>query len=101
MRFCIVGPCGSGDVQMCPFGLVDELLDKHSTHNSSGLSTRADILDVGDVRLDLLAVFLSDRKLPKVFAGFLAASNDLVNQTLIVAHNACVYIAQGNNDGTG
>ena len=39
-----------------------------------GLAARADVLDVGDIRLDLLAVFRADRQLPKTFAGFLSAA---------------------------
>jgi hypothetical protein len=49
MRFGSVSPGGPGDVEMGPFGLIDELLDKHGTHNGTGLSAGSNILDISDV----------------------------------------------------
>ncbi len=80
MRFCVVRPRGSGDVEMRPFRFVNEFLNKHRAHNRSGFARRADIFDVGNFGFDSFAVFFADRKLPEIFAGFFAASDDFVNQ---------------------
>jgi hypothetical protein len=59
-------------IEMGPFGLVDKFLDKHRSHDRARLAARTDILDVGNIRFDLLTVFLAKRELPKSFAGIFA-----------------------------
>src|SRR5687768_13634679 len=101
MRADGIAPRGAGYVEMCPFGLVDEFLDEHRAHNGAGLASRADVLNVRDVRLDLFAVFLAHRELPETFACLLAESDDPVDELLIVAHHARILIAEGDNHRTG
>src|SRR5262249_1975178 len=82
---------------MGPFCFVDKLLDKDGTDDRTGFSSRTDVLDVSDVGFDLLAVILADRKLPEILAGLFSAVDDLVDEELIIAHNACVDIAESDH----
>ncbi len=101
MGFVAVEPGGAGDVEVGPFGFVDELLDEDGAHDGAGFAARADVFDIGDVRFDLFAVFGTDRKLPESFAVLFAEGDDLVHQALIVAHDAGVLIAESDDDGSG
>ena len=64
--FCLirtdsVSPCRSRDIEMCPLRFIDKFLDKNTPDYRTGLAAGTYILDIGNVRPDLFAVFLSDR----------------------------------------
>src|SRR5262245_40480263 len=101
MRLDPIGPGSSGDIQMRPLGFIDEFLNEDRTHDSAGLATRSDVLYIRNIRLDLFAVFLANRKLPKVFTGLLAALDDVVNQALVIAHDTGINVAESDNDRAG
>src|ERR1044071_9996146 len=63
----VIAPGCSGDVQMRPRDSVCKLFEKGGGGDCSGLAP-ADVFDVRDVGLDLLGVFLVERKLPVFFA---------------------------------
>lgn len=93
MGFGGVEPCSAGDVEVSPFGFIDELLDKDGAHDGAGFAARADIFDIGDIGAYLLAVFGTERQLPETFSVLFAASDDLVNKALIGPHDSGVLIA--------
>src|SRR2546423_4456879 len=81
------------DVEVRPRDSVGELLDEGGGGNRPGLAS-ADVFDVGDVRLDLLRVFLVEGKLPVFLTDFPARFDHFVNQFLISAEYARVHIAE-------
>src|SRR4030095_11778632 len=100
MRLGTVRPSRARNIEVRPLGLSDKFLDKDGSHYGAGLAARADVFYVSDVRLDLLAVIGADGQLPKAFAHVFAAANDVVDQALVVAHDARVDVAEGDDHGT-
>src|SRR5712692_6069624 len=100
IRLGVVAPGGAGDVQMRPGNAIGELFEKGGRGNRAGFSA-ADVLDVGNVRLDLARVFFIERQLPKLFANFFASSNDPVNQRLISPEDSGVNIAERDRNRAG
>src|SRR4051794_28602238 len=96
-----VGPSGTGYVEVSPFCFVDELLNEHRSHDRSRLAAGADVLDIGDVGLDLFAVFRPDWQLPKTLACITSTFNDPVDERLIIPHDPGVDVAEGDDHGTG
>src|SRR5687768_9347660 len=90
-------PRGTCNVQMRPLRFIDELLNKDGAHDGARLSPRTNVLDVGDVRLDLFAVFLAYWKLPEIFACFLADRDYPIDKGLVITHNPGVLIAERDN----
>jgi hypothetical protein len=101
VRLRIITPRRAGDIEVSPFCFIDKFLDKDGSHNSSGFHSRPNVLDVRDVGFYSLAVFFSERKLPVIFADILADIADLVDEFLIVAHDACVVVAESDDDRAG
>src|SRR5215203_5380374 len=93
----LVAPCRAGDVEVRPGDAVGELLDEGSGGDGAGLAP-ADVLDVGDVGLDLLGVLLVERQLPELLADLPARLDDFVDQLLIRAEDARVHVAEGDRD---
>src|SRR6187401_2319182 len=96
-----IGPGSTGNIEVGPLCLVHELLNKNSAHDSPGLAARADVLDVRDIGFDQLAVFRAERELPKALARLVSVSNDLVDQPLVIAHDARIYVSEGDDDRAG
>src|SRR5712692_9587598 len=96
----VIGPGGAGDVQMRPGNAIGKLFEKGGRGNRAGFFA-ADVLDVGNVRLDLARVFFIERQLPKLFANFFAGSDDPVNQRLVGPENSGVNVAEGDRNRAG
>src|SRR5687767_13246425 len=89
----LVAPGRAGDVEVGPGDAVGELLDEGGGGDGARLAP-ADVLDVGDVRLDLLRVLLVERELPELLADLAARLDDLVDELLVGAEDAGVDVAQ-------
>src|ERR1043165_8273698 len=93
----LVAPGRARDVEVRPRYPFGELLDEGGGGDRPGLAT-ADILDVGDVGLDLLRVLLVERELPELLADLAARLDDFVNQLLIRSEQTCVHVAERDGD---
>ena len=68
MPFDLVALVDAGDVQVRPGRVLDELLQEEGGRDGACLAA-ADVLDVGDLAVQLLAVLLEERQLPDPLAG--------------------------------
>src|SRR5712692_6019597 len=93
VRLGVVAPSCAGDVQVRPGNPIGELFEEGRRGNRAGLPA-ADVLDVGNVRLNLARIFLIERQLPKLFADLPARIDDSVNQRLISSENAAIHVAK-------
>src|SRR5207253_11004118 len=95
-----VSPRRAGYVQMRPGDAVGELFQKRRRRYCPRFFS-AHVLDVGDVTLNLIAIFTIERQLPELFAHFPSRGDDLIDQRLIGAEDRCVDVTQSNRNRTG
>src|ERR687889_2166814 len=93
----LVAPGGARDVEVRPRDAVGELLDEGGGGDGAGLAP-ADVLDVGDVGLDLLRVLLVERQLPELLADLAARLDDLVDESLVCPEYAGVHVPERDGD---
>src|SRR5688572_27699665 len=68
-RFCFFDERRTGDVEVHPRFLFDELLEELGGADCSAPASFADVLDVGDFAFDLLVVLREHRQLPTRFTA--------------------------------
>ena len=95
------GPGDAGDVEMRPGHVADELLQEDGTGGAARLAAPPDILDVGDVGLDVLLVGLAERQPPQQLAGLLGRRQQLAGQRLVIAEQARLLVPQRHDHGAG
>src|SRR6185369_949955 len=84
----LFAPGGSGDIQMCPAGSADELLQEPSGRDSAAVAGSAGILQVGYVALHCFAVFIPEGKLPEPLTAALSGLFQALQQALVATHHA-------------
>ena len=90
----------TGDVEVHPRRAVDELLQEQSGRERAAVAA-ADVLEVGDLRLELLAVLGGQRERPHRFAGAVGGGADLVGPVVVVAHESGDLVAQRDHARAG
>ena len=90
----------AGDVEMRPRGVADEALDEHRRARRAALPA-ADILHVGEFRIDHLVVALADRHAPDSLAGGLARRDEAGGELVIIAIKPGMLLAERHDDRPG
>ena len=81
---------------MHPRGVADEFLEKGAADDRAGLAPAAGVLDVREVALDLLAVFVEQGQLPHPFGAAFAGLAQSRHHVVVRTHHAGGLAAQGD-----
>src|SRR5215469_5149418 len=84
---------GAGDVQVRPGEPLGELGEIGCGRDRTAVAP-ADVGEVGEVALDLVGVFLGERQLPAAILGAHPRREQLVDELLVVAHDARVVMPE-------
>ncbi len=82
-------------------GLVIDEAGEELGRGDGAAGAAGDILHVGDVALKLLVVVAAHRQAPERFAGGGTGGGKLGGELVIVAEQAGVFVAEGDDDGAG
>jgi len=82
-----------------PRDAVDELLQEEPCDDRSRVAT--DVLQVRDAALQVIAVLAHERELPERLAGRAAGGDELVDEPLVVPHDAREEMAERDPAGAG
>src|SRR5687767_700804 len=85
---------------MSPFEPVSEFAQKRRRRDGSTLAPR-DIGEVSEVAFELLGVIFGERKLPGAVVGASARGDELARQVVVIAHDAGVMCAEGDDTSAG
>src|ERR1700735_1335848 len=61
----LLAPRHTRDIEMRPLRSVDETLQEHCADRGAAIARAADVLDVGDIAVDLLVVTVAQRHAPE------------------------------------
>ena len=86
----------TGNVQVRPPSVADEFLQDQRRRDGAAVGA-ANVFHIGNAAFNHLTIFLDQRQLPKFFAAFSPAANQIVRQSLVVAEYARHLAAQGNH----
>src|SRR2546426_910462 len=89
---------GARDVQMRPRAVARELLEEEPRGDGAA-AARADVVEIGDVALEVLAVLVDEGQLPDALAGVLGGGQQPVGEPLIVREQARAQRAKGDDAG--
>src|SRR5947199_9631425 len=76
-------PGGAGDVEVRPAELAREARQEAGGGNRAAVAA-ADVREIGEVRAQLLLVFIPEWQLPDAVPGVLAGGDELVGELLVV-----------------
>src|ERR1700730_16149569 len=87
----IVAPGSTGNIEMGPRYAISKFFEECRRRNCPGFAP-ADILYVGNVRLNLFGIFLVEWQLPEFFANLSPGNNNFIDQFLIGPQHCNVYV---------
>ena len=92
-----VQECGSGNVEMCPWGaFCYELPKEGGGHQSAGPTVVPSRAEVGDLGVQSVADLLWNRKLPDVLASRLGSIQNQVGGRVVGGHQTSRPVAEGD-----
>src|SRR5579863_8058608 len=91
---------GAGDIQMRPFEALREFAEEPGGGDRAAV-TAADVGEVREVALELLAVLFGERQLPAAVVRAPAGLHELPHQRVIVAEHTGVVVAERDDAGAG
>src|SRR5665213_2198945 len=100
-RLVLRRPSRAGDVEMCPWQLVDEALDEGGGGDAARVAAAADVLRVGGVAIHHLVVGIAQGHALQLLAGFLAGGEETLRQRVVVAEQSRMLVAERDDDGAG
>src|SRR5437879_6761239 len=99
-RQVLLGEGRPGDVQVRPRRLARELLQEEPRGDRAA-AARPDVVEVGHLALEVLAVLVDQRELPEPLTGGVGGLHDPVRQRLVVRQQARAELTEGDDAGAG
>src|SRR5690606_9969295 len=93
-------PGGTGDIQVCPFVLLGETSQETGGGDGTGRAA-ADVLDIGEIAVQLGLIVVPDGQAPGPVVGLLARLQQAFGQLVVVGHETAGVVPQGNDAGAG
>ena len=78
-----IGPAWPGDIEVHPGGATDELLEELRRRDGSP-PFAADILEIGDMALELLFIIVVERQAPRSFASLPAGGQQVMTKVIVI-----------------
>src|SRR5690625_1509828 len=91
--------CRSRDTEVCPGEITYELLEEEASGNRPRRSP-TNILEVGEVTIELWSELIPEWELPTPFASRLTCSEELIYQGLVGAHQSSRMVTQCDDTST-